>query len=358
MARTFPNLAVSATRWVRHLRPRDAAVAAVAAVAAMAATAILLVAFLPPAEAARRRASGFQVREKDVNLDEALRLAEWLRSRGVPVVTTRDTDVFVPLPVRAAIARAAEADLFISVHNNGWYHPSRRGVEVYHQLGSEQGRELSERILGGLVRRTGFPEGGVFSREGDHGDYYFVLRRVAITAVIVEGGYVTNPVEARALVDPAIRQHMAEAIGEAVLDQYDAEVPRGAGPPPATLPSALPVLPPPSGIAYRMLPDHRPVVTWTGATGLGVGHTVWRDGTKVAEIPAGGALPGAPGAFSFEDPNPLKLGSHRYEIQTFFAPAGLSLGVTDPVPVEVVRRPVVVVDAGHGGHDPGAIGPG
>ena len=94
-----------------------------------------------------------------------------------------------------------------------------------------------------------------------------------------------------------------------------------------------------------------------GATGLGVVHSVWRDGTKVAEIPAGGTLPGATAPFRFVDHNALQPGSHRYEVQTVFAPAGIPLAVLDPVGVDIARYPVVVVDAGHGGEDPGAVGP-
>jgi N-acetylmuramoyl-L-alanine amidase len=352
MSRFFAAFAPPGAVW---RRPR-----AIAAIAAVGILAAMLVAFLPPArvDAARRRAAhGFQVLEKDVNLDQALRLTAWLRDRGVPVVTTRDRDVFVPLAARAALANSVNADLFVSIHNNGWTDPRRRGIEVYHQLGNEPGRQLSARILGALAHGTGFPQRGVFSREGNHGDYYFVLRRVAATSVIVEGGYVSNPVEARALADPQVRQRMAEAIGEALLAQFTTEIPRGIGPLPARPGAVDAVVPAPSGLAHAILPDHQVELTWTGATGLGVVHSVWRDGTKVAEIPAGGTLPGGTAPFRFVDRDALQPGSHRFEVQTVFAPAGIPLSVLDPVAVDVARYPLVVVDAGHGGEDPGAIGP-
>ncbi|MGH2720247.1 MAG: N-acetylmuramoyl-L-alanine amidase [Actinomycetota bacterium] len=353
MSRCFAAFSPPGAVW---RRPRVAA-----GVAVVALLAVVLVALVPPArvEAARRRvAHGFQVLEKDVNLDQALRLTAWLRDRGVPVVTTRDRDVFVPLAARAALADSVGADVFVSIHNNGWTDPRRRGIEVYHQLGNETGRQLSARILGGLAAGTGFPQRGVFSREGDHGDYYFVLRRVSAVSVIVEGGYVSNPVEARALADPGVRQRMADAIGEALLAQFTTEIPRGVGPLPARGGPVDGVVPAPSGLAHAiMLPEHRVELTWTGATGLGVVHAVWRDGTKVAAIPAGGTLPGATGTFRFLDQTELQPGSHRYEVQTVFAPAGIPLAVLDPVSVDVARYPLVVVDAGHGGEDPGAIGP-
>ncbi|MGH2689329.1 MAG: N-acetylmuramoyl-L-alanine amidase family protein, partial [Actinomycetota bacterium] len=266
MSRFFAAFAPPGAVW---RRPRMAA-----AVAGTVVTGLLIVALVPAArvEAARRRpAHGFQVLEKDVNLDQAMRLAAWLRDRGIPVVTTRDQDVFVPLPARAALANSVGADVFVSIHNNGWTDPRRRGIEVYHQLGSEAGRQLAARVLGGLARSTGFPERGVFSREGDHGDYYFVLRRVAATSIIVEGGYVSNPVEARALADPGVRQRMAESIGEALVAGFTTEIPRGVGPPPPNPGPVGVVVPPPSGVAHQViLPDHRVELTWTGATGLGV----------------------------------------------------------------------------------------
>ena len=125
----------------------------------MAALVALVVPVSGVEAAGSTRVPRFSVQEKGLNLDELVRLTEFLRARGVQVVTTRDRDVFVPLEDRACIANAAGADLFVSVHNNGSFDRVQRGVEIYHQLGSDAGRRLAERILAGLTRATGFPAG-------------------------------------------------------------------------------------------------------------------------------------------------------------------------------------------------------
>jgi len=47
------------------------------------------------------------------------------------VQLTRDNDVFIPLRERVAIARAARADLFVSLHADSNDHREIRGASVY-----------------------------------------------------------------------------------------------------------------------------------------------------------------------------------------------------------------------------------
>lgn len=72
------------------------------------------------------------VREKDVVLDVALRLAKLVQQKmGAEVVLTRSEDNFIPLHERTAIANDHKADLFLSIHANSSPAPEVAGTETF-----------------------------------------------------------------------------------------------------------------------------------------------------------------------------------------------------------------------------------
>jgi N-acetylmuramoyl-L-alanine amidase len=87
--------------------------------------------------------------EKDVCLDVALRLGQMIETNmpGAQVVYTRKDDSYVPLEERTAIANAADADLFISIHANSSDSSEVRGVETYYLslATSKEAKELAIR---------------------------------------------------------------------------------------------------------------------------------------------------------------------------------------------------------------------
>lgn len=69
-------------------------------------------------------------KEKDIALDIVLKVGKQLEAKGIKVVYTRKTDVFIPLMERGQIANDANADLFVSVHCNA--HSSQAsGTETF-----------------------------------------------------------------------------------------------------------------------------------------------------------------------------------------------------------------------------------
>src|SRR4030067_2531895 len=72
------------------------------------------------------------LREKYIVLDVGLRLRKLIKERlGLNVIMTRETDVFIPLEERTAIANTKGADLFVSVHANDSKREGAKGVETY-----------------------------------------------------------------------------------------------------------------------------------------------------------------------------------------------------------------------------------
>src|SRR5262245_23155848 len=75
---------------------------------------------------------GQRVSEKDAALDVALRLKIKLQAKGYRVIMTRDSDVFVPLGTRAAIANSYSNAIFICIHFNSSTRSGANGIETYY----------------------------------------------------------------------------------------------------------------------------------------------------------------------------------------------------------------------------------
>jgi len=154
---------------------------------------------------------GQRVPESMMNLDVALRLKAVLTAYGYRVVMTRDSDVFIPLGTRVAIANSYRDAIFVCIHFNAAPRRSASGIETYFY--SSQSLPLASAIhyyvAGGApssnrgVRRRGF----------------FVLRRTTIPSVLVECGFLTNATEASYAQSAAYQQKLAEEIARGVRER-------------------------------------------------------------------------------------------------------------------------------------------
>ncbi|MGB1711102.1 MAG: N-acetylmuramoyl-L-alanine amidase [Miltoncostaeaceae bacterium] len=162
--------------------------------------------------------------EKDVNLDVANRLNAWLAARGFPTLMTRSTDNAggdVPyisegadLKARTDASNAALAEIFVSIHQNSSRRTGASGTETYVRSSApEVTHLLAAGVQRTLVACLGLPDRGVKERS------FYVLRNTAMPAILVEGAFLSNEVDAGMLASPDVRQRMAEAIGGAIF-QY------------------------------------------------------------------------------------------------------------------------------------------
>jgi N-acetylmuramoyl-L-alanine amidase len=160
---------------------------------------------------------GQQVPEKTVALDTALRLQKLLQQAGLRTVMTRSTDVFVPLSMRSAIANAQGDAIFVSIHYNASPRSSAQGIETYSE--NNRGAALAARIQRQIVTRVSTENRGTRSAE------YYVLRNCRLPAVLVECGFLTNPVEAQLALTPAYREQIAEQIAAGIIEQQQIAFP-------------------------------------------------------------------------------------------------------------------------------------
>ena len=160
---------------------------------------------------------GQRVSEKDMTLDVARRLKSVLAASGYRVVMTRDSDVFVPLGTRTAIANSNRNAIFVSVHFNSATRGGASGIETYFY--SRDSLALASAIHHYVVGGAPSASRGV-RRRG-----YFVLRRTNIPAVLVECGFLTNPTEAGYAQNASYRQKLAEEIAAGVGAAVPSRVP-------------------------------------------------------------------------------------------------------------------------------------
>ena len=146
-----------------------------------------------------------------MNLDVAQRLRSVLQSYGYRVVMTRDSDVFLPLGTRVAIANQYRDAIFVCVHFNATPRRSANGIETYFY--SSQSLSLASAIHYYVNRVAPTPNRGV-RRRG-----FYVLRRTTVPSVLVECGFLTNPTEAQYAQSISYRQQLAEAIARGVRER-------------------------------------------------------------------------------------------------------------------------------------------
>jgi N-acetylmuramoyl-L-alanine amidase len=197
--------------------------------------------------------------EKDIVLEFVQRLSQRLESSGrYRVELTRDRDIFVPLGERVRLARAAQADLFLSVHADSiTAAPSVHGGTVYtgsERATDEESASLADRenkadaaagldfhdpasdvtdILQDLTLRETRTFSHRFAKKllgqlapitkmsvKPHREAGFkVLRSPDVPSVLVELGYLSNKTDLGQLLSSEWRDRATAAIASA-LDQY------------------------------------------------------------------------------------------------------------------------------------------
>ncbi|HWN93631.1 MAG TPA: N-acetylmuramoyl-L-alanine amidase, partial [Methylomirabilota bacterium] len=173
--------------------------------------------------------------EKKYTLLLAQELGEQLRRAGYTVSFTRTGDTTVDLPVRPDIARRRRADLLISLHFNsaGYTSSAIGGVEVYcmtpqrasstnargegansgaypGNLNNAKNMLLAYHVQKAVRQSTGLEDRGVKRAR------FAVLRAAQMPAVLIEGGFMSNPTEARKIYSAAWRKQMAQGIAEGI----------------------------------------------------------------------------------------------------------------------------------------------
>ena len=210
-------------------------------------------------------------REKDITLSLAKKLKQKIDAQeNMRAFLVRDGDYFVPLGQRVVKARAAKADLFLSIHADAFIKPHARGSSVFAL--SENGatsvaarwlakRENEADLVGGInidvkdpfLKRTLIDLSqtatindslklghAVLKQIGDvntlHKSHveqagFAVLKAPDIPSILIETAFISNPEEETRLNDPDYQDKLVDAIVGGVKNYFDTH--------PLTAPSRL-----------------------------------------------------------------------------------------------------------------------
>ena len=118
------------------------------------------------------------------------------------MIQTRRTDVLIPLRHRAEIAQRADADIFVSLHCNGFSNPTVNGVETFfRKVTDKRSRLLAECVQRELLK-TKWRDRGIKTN-----NRFTVLRNTSpIPAILIEYNFITNPVFERELADREVQE--------------------------------------------------------------------------------------------------------------------------------------------------------
>lgn len=148
--------------------------------------------------------------EKHMALDTARRVEQLLRAKGLKVVMTRSTDIFIPLPGRASIGNRYGNAIFVSVHYNYSRGGSGHGLETYYC--HNKSYQLAGYIQAYMIQDTRMQNRGV-----KHANFHVIKNTTRNPAVLVECGFVSNSSERLGMMSGAYRERIAEGIAKGIL---------------------------------------------------------------------------------------------------------------------------------------------
>lgn len=153
------------------------------------------------------------VDEKEITLETALLVKDYLEECGVNVIMTREDDTFINKYDRAALANEKEADLFLSIHCNYLEdNPEISGVETYYMENADDGRKLATAVHEQVLAVTGADD--MYVRTND----FVVIRETNMTAALIEIGYLSNVQDVKRLSGKEYQQKMAYGIAAGIVE--------------------------------------------------------------------------------------------------------------------------------------------
>lgn len=153
------------------------------------------------------------VYEKDINLNIALKLQQFIEQNGGIVLMSRVDDADMQgsksndMRLRKKLREENESDVFISIHLNSYPSESCKGAQTFY-ANDENSKLLAEKIQKNMVNMLDENNARVAKKLTN----VYLLKNVNIPSVIVECGFLSNSREEKLLQDEKYQSKIAMAI--------------------------------------------------------------------------------------------------------------------------------------------------
>lgn len=154
------------------------------------------------------------VEEKTINLAIAKLVKNQLESLGYDVIMSRETDVYISKEDRVKLANAAQADIYVSIHQNSTEDGDDiKGMEVWYD-GSDATRD--NKRLAELIRQQTAISTEAEEREIRGNADFHVTGSTKMPACLIETGFLSNEEERRKLMTTEYQGQIASGIVQGI----------------------------------------------------------------------------------------------------------------------------------------------
>lgn len=174
-------------------------------------------------------ATGSNHLEKDITLEVASRVRDYLQEQGALVIMTRETDTDLApegmkgysrrkaedLRKRVELINRSEAELYISIHLNAIPSPKWSGAQSFYYGKYEENEKVAKYIQDELRINL---ENTTRKAKRIHGIY--LMQNVTKPGALVEIGFLSNPAEAKRLSQPKYQDKIASSVYKGVLRYF------------------------------------------------------------------------------------------------------------------------------------------
>jgi N-acetylmuramoyl-L-alanine amidase len=184
-----------------------------------------------------------QIEEKTIVLNISRFVKNYLVHKGYNTFLTRNTDTFIMLDQRTALANQLKADLFISIHGNAALNKNAVGIETFfypHGQGRMQENEYTSYVKTYLTKKTSYAQllaqniqqslcNELFAIHKLHAVIDRKVKRAPLQvligtiqpSVLIEVGFLPHPYEGRLLATKEYQKKIARGIVKGIVNYLE-----------------------------------------------------------------------------------------------------------------------------------------